>query len=194
MMSVLRYSNGPSLLSTMVILLFGVPCCAQDAKVPRVGQQAADFDLPILGSDETLDLHSALENQPVVLVVLRGYPGYQCPICSRQVGGLLQKQKDISSAGAKVVMVYPGLGKELEKRAKEFFERHELPENFVVVTDPDYKLTNAYNLRWDAPRETAYPSTFVIGKDKKIVYAKVSNTHGGRAKPEEVIQALDSLN
>jgi len=41
--------------------------------------------------------------------------------------------------------------------AKEFLEKQaELPSNVVLVTDPEYKVTNLYGLRWDAPHETAY--------------------------------------
>src|SRR5690606_31504856 len=96
----------------------------------------------------------------------------------------------LKAAKASVVMVYPGPAKDLEKRADEFIRDQSLPENFYFLVDPDYKFTNAYHLRWDAKRETAYPSTFVIGTDGKIKYAKISKTHGNRANAKEVLQAL----
>jgi hypothetical protein len=40
--------------------------------------------------------------------------------------------------------------------------------------------------------ETAYPSTFVIGTDGKVRFAKFSGTHGGRASVEEVMSALEA--
>lgn len=160
---------------------------------PSLGQKAPQFELKQLESKEKLSLSRVLKKQPVVLVVLRGYPGYQCPICTRQVGALLQEKEKLMTAGAKVILVYPGLSEGLEQRATEFFQKHALPENFVVVTDPDYMFTNAYGLRWNAPRETAYPSTFVIDQSGKIVAAKVSMTHGGRSKPEMILHALDQL-
>ena len=43
---------------------------------------------------------------------------------------------------------------------------------------------------WDAPRETAYPSTFVIDQGGVIRFAKVSKSHGGRAATGEVLKAL----
>ena len=55
---------------------------------------------------------------------------------------------------------------------------------------PDYSFTNAYHLRWDAPNETAYPSTFVIDQDHKIVFAKTSQTHKGRTTADEVLKAV----
>lgn len=157
---------------------------------PKVGDKAAEFELQELFSGEKVRLTSELKQGPVVLVVLRGYPGYQCPACSRQVGSLIQEASAIQKTGARVILVYPGLGKDLELRAKEFFMKHKLPEHFRVVTDPDYKFTNAYRLRWDAPRETAYPSTFVIQPQGKIVFAQISKTHGDRAHADVVLKTL----
>lgn len=162
---------------------------AQDSAPPQVGEKAKDFTLVSLeGEDVTLSKLTA--DGPVVLVVLRGYPGYQCPICSLQVGGLVRNKSEIEGANAKVVLVYPGEANELKERAQEFLRGEELPEGFQMVLDPDYAFTNAYGLRWDAPRETAYPSTFVIDGENVIQFAKVSMTHGGRAKPGEVVAAL----
>ena len=58
------------------------------------------------------------------------------------------------------------------------------------MTDPGYRFTNAYGLRWDAPKETAYPSTFVVDTKGTIVFAKVSQSHGGRAETNVVVEAL----
>jgi peroxiredoxin len=91
------------------------------------------------------------------------------------------------------VLVYPGPAGGLEGHAEEFARGKALPENFHLVVDPDYTFTNAYDLRWDAPKETAYPSTFVVGADGKVAFAKVSHTHGDRAKLDEVLRALDRL-
>lgn len=182
-----------SLSRLAITLAFGVfltnASLAEDAALPEVGDKAKDFTLESLdGEDVTLSKLTA--DGPVVLVVLRGYPGYQCPICSLQVGGLVRTKSEIAEANAKVVLVYPGEASELKERAQEFLQGKELPEGFHMVLDPDYAFTDSYGLRWDAPRETAYPSTFVIDGENVIQFAKVSMTHGGRAKPDEVIAAL----
>ena len=37
---------------------------------------------------------------------------------------------------------------------KEFLEKQaNLPANIVLVTDPDYKVTNLYGLRWNEPNK-----------------------------------------
>lgn len=92
-------------------------------------------------------------------------------------------------------MIYPGPRKDLGDHAEEFVGRIRgaWPHGFTLVTDPDYKITDLYNLRWDARRETAYPSTFVIDKGGIIRFSKVSKTHGGRTKSNDVLKALAGL-
>ena len=125
-----------------------------------------------------------------VLVFLRGYPGYQCPLCTRQFGELLANADKLENARADVVFVYPGVSKELTTKAKEFLADKRLPTGFTIVIDQDYEVVKAYRLRWEAPRETAYPSTFVIDPTGVIRYAKISQTHGDRAPVKEVLAAL----
>jgi len=42
-----------------------------------------------------------------------------------------------------------------------------------MVTDPDYKVTNLYGVRWNAPEETAYPSTFVLDKSRTVLFQRI---------------------
>lgn len=130
---------------------------------------------------------------PVVLIMLRGWPGYQCPACQRQMGDFLKHADEFHKAGARVLMVYPGPANGLTAHAEEFVGSTKFPKNVTMLLDPDYKLTTLYGLRWVAPRETAYPSTFVVGPDNTIHYAKISRTHGGRAAADEVLAAVHKL-
>ena len=168
-------------------LLLALPA---SAGIPKVGEPAADFTLKTPAGDP-VQLAKLREKGPVVLVVLRGWPGYQCPICTRQVGELIGKTKELSQSKAQVLIVYPGPAADLEGHAKEFTRTMTLPENFTYVIDPDYTFTKKYDLRWDAPKETAYPSTFVIDPQGKVLYAKSSRTHGNRAPIGDVLGALE---
>ena len=156
---------------------------------PNVGDIAPDFELTSL-SGEQIKLSDTLAQGPVVLVMLRGYPGYQCPICTAQVGGMINKAKQLADKGAQVLLVYPGPADGLKAHAAEFVQGKDIPANFDLLLDPDYAFTNLYNLRWDAQGETSYPSTFVLDKDGKVLFAKVSHEHGDRAKIADVIAAL----
>ena len=156
---------------------------------PKVGAEAKDFELPVLGG-KTAKLSDLVKDGPVVLVVLRGNPGYQCPICSTQFAGFRKQADGFKAAGAKVVFVYPGPSDMLKDKAAEFVKGKDYPGHFVFLLDPDYAFTTAYGLRWDAKNETAYPSTFVIAKDRKVTFAKVSTTHGGRVSAADALKAV----
>ncbi len=157
--------------------------------VPKVGDKAADYEWEALGGGK-IKLSSVTKKSPVVLVVLRGYPGYQCPICTRQVAELISNAAKFEKARAQVLLVYPGPADGLKDHASEFVSGKDLPKNFRFVLDPNFTFTKKYDLRWDAPNETAYPSTFVIDRKGKIRFAKISHEHGDRAKTEEVLRAL----
>ncbi len=162
---------------------------ADPASMLAVGKKAPDFSLKTL-ADKTVQLSEVAKEGPVVVVVLRGYPGYQCPICSRQVGGLISSAEKFSQKKANVILVYPGPAENLDRYAQEFIGSKEFPANFHFVLDPGYTFTNAYDLRWEAPRETAFPATLVLDRDLSIRYSLVSQTHGGRADVADVIAAI----
>lgn len=164
----------------------------QKPKAPRQGYKAADFTLTALDGQE-VNLFTLLKTNPVVLVVLRGYPGYQCPACTQQVADLIARADKLKSAKARVVLVYPGPAAKLGDRATEFLNDKKLPKDFTLVVDPDYKFVNAYGLRWDAAGETAYPSTMVIDHQKTVRFVHIGKTHGDRAKPDEVIKSLPGV-
>jgi peroxiredoxin len=129
--------------------------------------------------------------QPLVLVFLRGYPGYQCPYCQRQVHDFVVHAADFAARKASVLLIYPGPPAELDDHAKEFLAKQaNLPANIVLVTDPDYKATNLYGLRWNAPDETAYPSTFILDRSGTVRFVKISRNHGDRLTAQD---ALDQL-
>jgi peroxiredoxin len=87
-------------------------------------------------------------------------------------------------------MVYPGPTQGLGARAKEFLADKTLPDNVDLLLDPGYQFTKLYGVRWDAPRETAYPSTFLIDRNGVVVFSKVAKGHGGRTTAAEVLEAL----
>ena len=156
---------------------------------PKVDDEAKDFELASIGG-EKVKLSKVTEGGPVVLVVLRGYPGYQCPICTKQFAEFRGKADEFKKAGAQVLFVYPGPPDGLKDRASEFVNGKDSPAHFTILLDPDYTFTTAYGLRWDAKNETAYPSTFVIDSKRKVTFARVSTTHSDRAKADDVLKAL----
>src|SRR5580658_10126572 len=175
-----------SALISLVVLAAVLPLAA--ATPPLVGQKASDFALST-PEGKSVRLSAVVSKGPVVLVVLRGYPGYQCPYCNRQVQDFIQKSQGFAEAGTRVVLVYPGPPQDLGAKANEFLADKKLPENFDLVLDPGYEFTNMYGLRWDAPHETAYPSTFLIDRQGVIFFSKIVKEHGGRTTAAEILDA-----
>lgn len=146
-----------------------------------------ELELPLATGEGKASLHGLTARSRVVLIVLRGWPGYQCPICTKQVAEFIAEADALRSAGVQVLLVYPGPAEKLKQHAAEFAGAKNLPEGFTLVLDPDYAFTNAYGLRWNAAKETAYPSAFVVDQKNVVCFAKVSKSHGGRATSTEVL-------
>lgn len=159
------------------------------AAPPFVGQPAPDFELKTIDG-KAARLSEVTPTGPVVLVVLRGFPGYQCPMCNRQAQEFIQKAPAFAERGARVVMVYPGPPQDLTAKAAEFMANKTLPGNFELWLDPGYTFTNQYGLRWDAPKETAYPATYVIDRQGAIIFLKAVKSHGGRTVAAEILDVL----
>ncbi|MSU23681.1 MAG: peroxiredoxin family protein [Opitutus sp.] len=161
---------------------------------PKVGGPAPDFALTGLDG-ATVRLGELTAKSSVVLIVLRGWPGYQCPICDRQVQEFIGGKAALAETKAQMVFVYPGPAADLNAHAAEFktWKGKEWPAEFRYALDPDYTLVNAYALRWDAPRETAYPSTFIIDAKGVVRFAKISHTHGDRMKVADVLAELKRI-
>jgi peroxiredoxin len=133
------------LFAAVAVAVMGGAVAGADKALPTVGDEAKDFELPVLGAkgDEKVKLSTLAGKGSVVLVVLRGYPGYQCPLCSRQFGEFLGKADDFKAAGAQVVFIYPGPAAKLTQYAGDFFKGKDYPTHFTVLLDPDYAFTNA---------------------------------------------------
>jgi peroxiredoxin len=169
----------------------GLRAAAEPAP-PGVGDKARDFTLPTVTA-KSFSLSRELAAGPVVLVVLRGWPGYQCPFCTRQFADFKAHAKEFEQSHARVVFVYPGPSDAVQQRAREFIGEGALPSNFEFVLDADYGFTLAYGLRWNAPSETAYPSTFVIDRAATLRFAQISRAHDGRARAADVLAALATM-
>ena len=85
----------------MLGLLVALPTFAA---TPNVGEHAPDFSLTT-PEGQQVSLHSLTTQGKTVLVVLRGYPGYQCPYCQRQVGDFLSHADAFAQAKAQVLLV-----------------------------------------------------------------------------------------
>ena len=174
-------------IAALCILFFSVGLFAE---TPKVGAKAPDFALST-PTGAPVELSKQEHKANVVLVLLRGYPGYQCPYCQKQAHDFIEHAPAFAARGAIVLLVYPGPPADLDQHAKEFLAKQaNLPANVIMATDPDYKMTNLYNLRWDAPHETAYPSTFILDRRGTVLFEKISHSHGDRTTAQDIVDQL----
>jgi peroxiredoxin len=71
-------------LSALLLACIASLSIANAATPPMVGERPPDFKLST-PEGKVVQLSEVMAKGPVVLVVLRGYHGYQCPYCNRQV-------------------------------------------------------------------------------------------------------------
>ena len=179
----------------LAALMVATPAGAAFAQVapgetPEMGTEAPEVALST-PEGKVVKLSALTAKGPVVLVVLRGYPGAQSPECQKQVRDFKANADKFRAEHIELLLVYPGPADEVSAKAREFLKAEgPLPANFHLVVDPDYKMTTRYGLRWDAPKETAYPSTFVIAPDGEVRWRKTSREHGDRTTADEVLAAI----
>lgn len=162
-----------------------------NAAPPTVGSPAPAIQLNTL-DHKSVTLADITKGGPAVVVVLRGWPGYQCPLCQKQYGSFRTQADAFAKAGVPVLLIYPGPAAKLEEHAAEFVGASAIPAGFTLAVDPDYTFTNAWGLRWDKAGETAHPATFVVDAKGVIRFAKVSEIHGDRSTPEAALAAAKS--
>ena len=83
---------------------------------PKIGDKARPFTLTALDG-KSVSLAGETARGPVVLVLARGWPGYQCPFCTRQFADFVAHAKEFETLGASVVWVYPGPSDQVVQRA-----------------------------------------------------------------------------
>ncbi len=182
-------SRHPQIINVIVTVLALIAApMLRAGEPPKVGDTAPNFTLKSL-EEQPLELHKLAAKSKVALVVLRGWPGYQCPLCDRQVNEFIQSASAFAEAGIQIVFVYPGPAGDLKAHAEEFkrMKGRQWPKEFLFVLDPDFSMVNAYGLRWAAPNETAYPSTFILDTRAVVRFAKISHGHGDRSKASDVL-------
>ncbi len=176
----------------VALMVCSLPFASKAADPPKMGAEAPDFVLKTL-DNQSVCLSDLTPDGKVVLIVLRGWPGYQCPLCTKQVHDFVTSASSFADAKTKVIMVYPGPAQDLKAHAQEFLHNKDWPKDFIFVTDPDFSMVNSYGLRWNAPKETSYPSTFIIDQKGMVRFVKISHSHGDRTKAADVVDQLSRM-
>lgn len=174
---------------------YGLEACAK----------APAFKAPTDGG-KTFDLAAALKKGPVVLVFYRG--GW-CPYCSTQLRELQKALPEFKKRGATLAAV--SVDKVENARATKKKENL----GFPLLSDPGAEIVGKYGLKFHLDDETvkkyksfgadvesasgrkhhqiAVPAVYVIDRKGVIRWVFVNEDYKKRAKPADILKALDAL-
>ncbi len=187
----LKYS---AVYAAAIVLLAALGVFAQTARTEavKVGDTAPDFTL----SDnfgKQITLSKAVKDAPVVLVF---YRGSWCPFCARQLADLRELLKDGGKTRLYAVSIDAAetsnnLIKKIEKDGKGKI-------NYSFLSDTSAKTIDAYGLRDPRYKDEKfdgipYPTVYVVGSDRKIVWAKLEKDYKNRPTNAEIRAEIDKL-
>ena len=170
-----------------------------------VGEIAPNFTLPG-ATGEAVNLHSKLNDGPVVLSFYRG--GW-CPFCNLELQALQALLPEIKALGASLI----GISPETPDNSMTTAEKHQL--EFDVLSDVGNKTARDYGLiftvyeemrplylKWglDVPAsngddswELPVPATYVIDTNSVARAVHADKDYTRRMEPEQILTALRNL-
>jgi len=168
----------------------------------KAGQKAPDFELQD-SEGNLVSLDKLLKNGPVVISFNRGN---WCPFCNIEFKHLQEKLKEINANGATLVSISPQLPEKSAALKAEYGYDYSIlyDKNNAVAKSFGVSFTLAEPLRpiheafeMDIPGhngnnsfELPLAATYVIDKNREIIYSFISANWMERAEPSEFISKL----
>lgn len=169
----------------------------------KVSDLAKNFSLKnATGKEISLD-ELLKENE---FVVLNFYRGAWCPYCNLELKALESINKELENKKAKLVAISP----QTPDASLSTKEKNEL--NFEVLSDTENKIANEYGLVFSLANELRpiyksfgidivgsnnedsfnlpMPATYVINKNKEIIYAFIDEDYTRRSEPQEILDII----
>ncbi|MEM8847180.1 MAG: peroxiredoxin-like family protein [Bacteroidota bacterium] len=177
-----------------------------DAKISenaiQKGDTLPDFELPDEKNNK-VTLNQTLQGEYLIISFYRG--GW-CPYCNMELRALQQFSPDFKELGADLVAISP----ETPDNSLTTSEKNEL--QFKVLSDIDNQYAKKLNLAFQMPDnlrevyhsfglhvdqhngntnyELPMPATYVIDKNKTVIYNFVPEDYTQRLDPKEIVEFL----
>jgi len=169
----------------------------------QVGDSAKDFTLPnAVGNNVSLD--EVLSNNDFAVVSF--YRGAWCAYCNLELKALQEKNDELKALGAKLVAISP----QSPDASLTTKEKNEL--TFEVLSDTNNDIAKEYGLVFslaeelrpiylsfginipenndDDSYEIPMPATYVINKNKEILFSFIDEDYTKRCEPQDIIDAI----
>lgn len=169
----------------------------------KVGDEAKIFSLPNAVNEKVCIDEILSEND---FVVINFYRGLWCPYCNLELKALQSINDDLAKYNAKLVAVSP----QTPDASLSTKEKNEL--EFEVLSDTNNEIAKEYGLVFsldeelrpiyesfgiDIPgsnEEDSYelplPATYVINKNKEIIYSFIDEDYTKRSEPQEILDII----
>ncbi|PRX57682.1 peroxiredoxin-like family protein [Flagellimonas meridianipacifica] len=173
-------------------------------KAIQTGDILPDFILPDENQKE-VTLGEMLQDDYLIISFYRG--GW-CPYCNMELRALQQFSEDFKNHGANLVAISP----ETPDNSLTTSEKNEL--QFKILSDIDNQYAKQLNLAFQMPEnlrevyhsfglhvdehngnndyELPMPATYVIDKNKNVIYDFVPEDYTQRLDPKEILRFLQS--
>lgn len=137
---------------------------------------------------------SSLRGRPAVLLFVRGS---WCPFCSKQVANLTGYYKEITDAGARLILVTPR-PLETTQRVADFFDvRFEFWLDESLAIGRQLGLVHKGGVPSESNKEygedTLWPTSLVVDADGVIQHTELSRFIADRPNPEKLLSVVKNL-
>jgi peroxiredoxin len=175
-----------------------------EERILPVGATAPDFALKD-SHGKVLRTADLLELGPLVVKFFRGR---WCPYCMTELETWRDLYEDLRERGGLLVVVGP----QLERQSDFMVGHHRLP--FPVLSDPGNKVAEQFGIVYTLPEtmrdyyksilvnmpfvngdqswRLPLPATYVIGQDRRVLFAEAHADFRVRPEPGDVLAAVDA--
>ncbi len=173
--------------------------------VRSIGSQASDFEL----NDHNGNRVSSADRLSRGRLVINFFRGRWCPFCVGQLEAMNLILPQIEQAGASLLAISP------QTVQQSFFmvDQHKL--RFPLLSDPRNNLARQFGLVYRVPDEQQaiyrrafvnlpfangdeswelpIPATFILDRDRTVLYASANEDHSQRPEPGDILHRLVEL-
>lgn len=167
-----------------------------DAEGLEPGGKAPDFTVSDQNGNK-FNLYSQLEKGPVIVTF---YRGAWCRYCMKQMKDFQDSLGLIKEKGASLIAITParddGIQKTVDKTNVQFTIASdnglEVMKSFKVITDDNYNkyLAEIQSGKDNQHKYLPVPATYIIGKNRKILYRYFDPDYKVRSHVSDLLNAL----
>jgi alkyl hydroperoxide reductase subunit AhpC len=154
----------------------------------RLGDEAPDFTADT--TEGSIDFHEWLGDSWGILF---SHPKDFTPVCTTELGYVAKLKPEWDKRNVKVIGLSVDTSENHEGWSKDIEETQGAKVNFPLISDPDKKVSDLYDMIHPNASDTVTVRTvFIVGPDKKVKATLTYPQSAGR-NFDEILRLVDSL-